>query len=448
MNTLTRRDFLTGLGAGALLAALPRQLFAADAGKRPNIIVILADDLGYGDVGCYNPASKIPTPHLDALAKQSTRFTDTHCAAAICSPTRYSLMTGRYPWRSAWRKGVLQAGDPCLITPGTPTLPGTLKAAGYKTAMVGKWHVGESPDFGMKEVGFDEVLQLQPSAQKFADRVEGFRENDRLVVARTLEYLKARAADTTGQPFFLYCCPTGPHDPYLPLAEWKGKSKVGDYGDEVMQLDAHVGEILRVLDETKLAENTLLVFTSDNGPESAKRDYTQGVFQIPQDSDDHIKVFERKEKFGHDSAGGWRGSKYSAFEAGHRIPFIVRWPGKVAAGAVNHQLVCQTDLFATFAAVAETKMPATGAEDSLNQLPAILGQAEKPVRPNGIFCSGNANPLCVRRGDWTLVTAKKDELYNLRQDPKQKTDVAGKNSKVVSELKDILERERARTPAR
>jgi arylsulfatase A len=426
----------------ALLALFCNQLSAAE---KPNIIVVLVDDLGIGDVSCYNPASKIPTPHFDALAKQGMRFTDAHSAASICSPTRYSLMTGRYPWRSTWRIGVLQAGDPCLITPGTPTLPGMLQSAGYRTAIVGKWHVGESPKFGLKEVGFDEVL---PMGLK-GDKVERFRENDGVVLSRTVEYLKARAEDKAGKPFFLYVCPTSPHDPYVPLKEWKGKSKAGDYGDEVLQLDAHLGEIMRVLDETGLANDTLLVVTSDNGPESAKRDYSLPKFDIPEDIDDRITVFERKEKFGHDSAGGWRGSKYSAYEGGHRVPFIVRWPGKVAAGAVNDTLQCQTDLFATCAAVAGATAQA---DDSVNQLPVWVGETKTPVRKNGVFASGLNKQVAVRRGDWVLITplvptGKKqaNELYNLQDDPAQKTDLANKNPKLVAELRALFEKERTRS---
>jgi arylsulfatase A len=319
-------------------------------------------------------------------------------SGSTAEQTPYALLTGRYPWRGRWRSGVLQAGDPCLITPELATLPGVLQQAGYRTALVGKWHVGESPEFGPKQVGFDEVLALHATLEPGGDRIAKFRENDRGVTAGTVEFLKQRAAARDGQPFFLYCCPTAPHDPYTPQSEWKGRS-----------------------------------------------DYTKLPFAIPQDTDDHITVFERVKKFGHDSAGGWRGSKYSAYEAGHRIPFLVRWPGKVKAGAVSDRLVSQTDLLATCAAVAGTRVTGKGAEDSPNQLPAWLGEQDKPVRTAGIFASGSARQVAVRKDDWVLIAPleaagknAKSELYDLRTDPAQVSDVAKRNPQVVAQLEALL----------
>lgn len=469
----TRRDFLritgTAMAAPCFLGHAPAAArpHADGQAARPNIVLVLCDDLGYGDPGCYNPQSKIPTPNIDAMAAQGTRFTDAHCPAAICSPTRYGILTGRNPWRGSWRRGVVKRGEGPLIEKGIPTLPQVLKSARYRTAIVGKWHLGQvdlPPNAGVREfkagderaaraAGFDDVLRLWKPDEIPTNRADLFSQQDRLVRERTLAYLQERAQDTERKPFFFYVNPNNPHDPYLTPEKWVGRSDVGNYGDEVMQLDAFLGDITQSLRENGMQRNTLLIFTSDNGPETARRNYSKMPFLIPEDADDRIKLYERRERFGHDSAGGLRGSKYSAYEAGHRVPFIVSWPGTVPAGRVATRLLAQTDLFATCVSTAGAEMPANGAEDSVDQRVPFLGRGEDPVRRHAVFASSKVDQVCMRRGPWTLIgplpgkSSKRGgyELFNTETDPAQKHDLGGRHPERVKELRDLLAREVQRT---
>lgn len=379
MRALSRRDFCKSVGLASLASTLPA------AESRPNIVYILADDLGWGDLGCYNRESAVPTPNADRLAAQGIRFTDMHSPSAVCTPTRYGVLTGRYCWRTSLKKGVLWGYSPNLIETGRMTVASLLKAQGYYTAGVGKWHLGlgtaEKVDYtkplrpGPLDHGFDYYFGIPASLDM--DPYLYF-ENDRTVeqptahtegrneprgvfwrpgpiapglkidqvlptlTQKAVSVLRERAAKP-GQPFFLYFPLTAPHTPWVPNDEFRGRSKAGDYGDFTAQVDAALGEVMRTLEETGLAHSTLIVFTSDNG-----------AHWTPED----------KEKFTHRANAGWRGMKADIWEAGHRVPFVARWPGKIRPGAVAEELGCLTDLLATVAEITGQKLPDDAGEDS------------------------------------------------------------------------------------
>ena len=407
-----------------LAAFLSGQILAADPAARPNIVFILADDLGYGDVQCLNPAGKIPTPCLDRLAAAGMIFTDAHSSSAVCTPTRYGLLTGRYNWRSRLKSGVLGGMSPPLIEPGRLTVPAFLQQQGYHTACIGKWHLGmdwslkpgEVPfndniengehgwrvDFsqpiarGPNDAGFDYFFGIAASLDMVPYT---FIENDRvteiptenkafpLMLGRTdrmtrrgpagaafeaedvlptltrkaVEYLEQHAVDSkTGKPFFLYVPLNAPHTPIAPTKEWRGKSGLNFYADFVMQTDASVGTVLEALDRLALAHDTLVVFTSDNGcsPEAN---------------------FDELLAKGHNPSAQFRGTKADIFDGGHRVPFLVRWPGRVQPGTTSDQLICLNDLFATCAEMLGQTLPDTAAEDSVSILPALEGRADEAV---------------------------------------------------------------------
>jgi arylsulfatase A-like enzyme len=441
LNRTIRRGLLAAAGSFLLAAPwCPAQTVKPQG--RPNIILILADDLGFGDVACYSGgantgAGRIQTPHIDRLAREGMRFTDAHSAAAICTPARLAVITGRSPLRSSWEGGVLKDDDPSFIPAGTTTLPGVLKAAGYRSMLAGKWHLGETLENGRVvagplTLGFDTFFDAH-AQHAGADRVTRHRQADRWSLDACRVFLRERAGDQA--PFYLQFCPRRPHDPYIHEQEWVGRGEVGDYGAAVMNLDAHVGELLADLDRLGLAENTLVIFTSDNGPESSKHDYGQGPYQIPEDADDRIRVIARREKFGHDSSGGWRGHKYQAYEAGHRVPFIVRWPRGVPAGTTNAGLIAHTDLLATFASIAGAGVEG-GAEDSFDQSARFSNPAAPPVRRGGLFASGNRRKICIRREAWTLIDdGVKPELFDLSADAAQILDLAAQRPDLVADLR-------------
>jgi arylsulfatase A len=399
------------LGLALILSALCPVL---SAGK-PNIVYILADDLGYGDVQCLNPQrGKIATPHLDKLASQGMAFTDAHSGSSVCTPTRYGLLTGRYAWRTRLQAGVLDGGhDEPLIAADRLTVAGLLKAQGYATACIGKWHLGfqsKSPAAksakkkGMGNAGLPVGAEIigGPVTRGFdlywgcsnARTMSALIEGDRVVKTiepitmlprlgkRAVSYLQERAADAkAGKPFFLYLPLTSPHTPILPTPEWQGKSGLGDYGDFVMMTDAIVGEVLAALDQAGLADDTLVIFTADNGCS-------------PQAGTDKL------EKQGHFVSERLRGYKADIWDGGHRVPFFVRWPGKVKAGSQNAQLICHTDFMATCAEILGTKLPDTAAEDSVSLLPALLGDAGTPART--VIHHSISGRFAVREGRWKL----------------------------------------------
>jgi len=446
----------------------------------PNIVLILCDDLGIGDPLCYNPDSKIDMPHVNALAMQGVRLSDMHSPSSVCTPTRYGLMTGRYCWRTRLKSGVQWGYDSLLIEPGRITLASLLKKHGYVTGGFGKWHLGlgdaGKTDYakpfnaGPLTVGFDHYfgipasLDMIPYVYVVNDRAEaaptetvpgekhqrqggkgfwrsgpaapGFKHEE--VLPRTTEhalrFLEARSKET--KPFFMYVPLSSPHTPWLPTNEWKGKTKVGDYGDFTAQTDDAIGQIIAALDKLKLAENTLVIVTSDNGA-----DWPAGDIQ----------------KWGHRANYIYRGQKSDAHEAGHRVPFIARWPGKIKPGTTSDQLACLTDMLATTAAIVGEKLPENAGEDSFNLLPALLGADEgKPIRPGIVHHSGSGL-FAIRSGPWKLITGlgtggftsparvepkeggPKGQLYNLADDIGEKKNLWGEKPEIVDRLAKLLE---------
>jgi arylsulfatase A len=473
------------------------------ASLKPNIVYILCDDLGYGDVSALNPQGKIKTPHMDQLAKEGMTFTDAHSGSAVCSPTRYGIITGRYAWRSRLKSGVLGGLSPRLIEPSRQTVASFLKSQGYATACIGKWHMGmdwavkegkdvtalniEKPDQvwnvdytqpiknGPNSVGFDYYFGISASL----DMVPyAYIENNKLTANPTEErsfpmflgkeggstrkgptapgfdaanvlpdltkkavgYISQQAkAAKDGKPFFLYLPLASPHTPILPTKEWQGKSGLNAYGDFVLQTDWAVGEVLQALEKNGLKENTIVFFTSDNGC-SPQADYPDLLAK------------------GHNPSGEFRGTKADIFEGGHHIPFLVRWPAKVKPGTFYDQPVCLTDLFATTADILGQKLPDTAAEDSVSLLPALLGKTKKPIREATVHHSINGSfairqgewklELCADSGGWSAPKPGRDDssaqpaiqLYNLTSDLAEKTNVQADHPEVVAKLTKLLEK--------
>ncbi len=480
---------LLWFGFGCCCFGFPLQ--AAEVTK-PNIVYILADDLGYGDLGCYNSESKIPTPNLDRLAKEGRRFTDAHSPSAVCTPTRYALLTGRYAWRTSLQKSVLGPYSPPLIKEKELTVPALLKQQGYTTACIGKWHLGWNwpkpnadgqRDFsqviaeGPTTRGFDYyygvdlpnyppycfidqnrtvgIPSLKAPLAKGTFNINGVMVPDWKLVdvlpaleKRTVDYIEKIAIDK--KPFFLYLPLTSPHYPVLPSADFKGKSKVGDYGDFVMQTDHYVGCVLDALKKAGVADNTLVIFTSDNGPE-VTGEVNPGVY-------DRIKLYN------HSSMGALRGAKRDLWEGGHRVPFIARWPSKIPAGSTCDETICLVDLMATLANLLKVKLPEQAAVDSVNILPALLDEKRAaPLREATVHHSVSGK-FALRKGDWVLLFApsgddngkngepewfKKDrgytphqeagELYHLPSDPTQKKNLYGAEPAKVKELATLME---------
>ncbi len=450
---------------------------------RPNIVYLLADDLGYGDVQALNPVrGKIKTPHLDRLAAQGMTFTDAHSGSSVCTPTRYGLLTGRYAWRSRLQKGVLDGtDDPPLIAESRLTVPAFLKQHGYATAAIGKWHLGflsERPPTAaatkatsagtkknktkMGENGLPVGARIigGPTTRGFdyfwgcsnARTMSGLIENDHVVEnlppiemlprleRQAVNYLAEHAAAAkSGKPFFLYVPLTSPHTPILPSAEWQGKSGLGAYGDFVMQTDAVVGKILAALDKHGLTANTLVIFTADNGCSPAA-----GTPAL--------------EKHGHFASAQFRGYKADIWDGGHRVPFFARWPGRIAPATTSAQLICHVDLLATCAELLGAALPANTAEDSVSILPALLGTDRAPLREavvhhsiHGMF-SIRQGPwkleLCPGSGGWAapLDAAARQaglpeiQLYDLAADPAEMKNVHVENPAIVARLRTLLER--------
>ncbi len=471
--------------------------------NRPNIVVLYADDLGYGDVQCYNrDRGRIATPNIDRLAEQGMRFTDAHSSSGVCSPSRYTLLTGRYHWRTRLQNGIVGVFGQPLIAQDRLTIGGLAQQHGYRTAIIGKWHLGMSWPIadgqrklltGRKPTGpndegniatpehlaawsevFSKPIQHGPTARGF-DTYFGtdvpnwppycFIENDHTVGIPTqflpeekfqrnqasqrgpalgdwsleaiLPALGDRATEFVSvaskqpKPFLLYMPLTSPHTPLAVNAEWKGKSGLNLYADFVMETDAIVGRVLDALESSGAADNTLVIFTSDNGCAH------------------YIGMGELEEK-GHYPSGPLRGSKSDVWEGGHRVPFIVRWPGIVRPGTECGQLVHQADLMATFADVFKTKLPDNVGEDGFSFLPLLRGE-DKPVRENAVCCSIRGVPS-VRLNTWKYIPAhgsggwtrggdeaQKHQLYNLADDLSESDNVVAKHPDRVAEMKALLE---------
>ncbi len=389
---------------------------AQAAQTKPNIVFILADDLGYGDVQCLNPRrGKVPTPHLDKLAKEGMTFTDAHTSSSVCTPTRYSLLTGRYNWRTTLQKGVLLGYGEPLIAKDRLTVPGLLQQHGYTTACIGKWHLG----MGIAQGEPSPVITDGPTTRGFGSYFGisasldmppfAFIENDRFTEPLTTEkkwlrlgpaaasfeavdviptFTKKAVAFINQQaqsqkPFFLYLPLTSPHTPIVPASEWQGKSSIGEYGDFIMQTDWVVGEVISALKKAGIDQNTLLIFTADNGCSKAA--------DIP----------EMQAK-GHFPSGDLRGSKADIFEGGHRVPFFARWPERTKPGSRFDKTICQVDLMATCAEIVSSKLPETAGEDSVSFLSALTG-AEQPAARPAVVHHSIEGAFAIREGKWKLA---------------------------------------------
>lgn len=481
--------------------------FQLAAEERPNIILINADDLGYGDLSCYG-ATKIQTPNIDRLAKEGRRFTDAHSASAVCSPSRYGLMTGRYPLRrNFW--GPTPHTQELTIDLDHPTIASVLKSAGYDTAVIGKWHLGfgtgktdwnEPLKPGPLEIGFDyyfgmptvnsgppfvyvenhSVVDYDP-ADPFVAGKESVTEKwpekggygaiggadkaheryrDEYVGTTFAEQAVAWIKERKEAPFFLYLATTNIHHPFTPHPQFKGTSECGLYGDFVHELDWMVGEVLNTLDELKLAKNTLVVFTSDNG----------GMLN---------NTGQKAWEMGHRLNGDLLGCKFGAWEGGHRVPFLVRWPGQVPAGTKSDALVSQIDLIATFSAAAGATLPEDAEIDGVDQLAEFTGEATEAARELLVISPNSPKHLTIRKGKWVYIPAQDEggfqgkslghhllagaaaqpltnwvnsdivdgkvredappaQLYNLEADPRQSQNVYTDHPEVVTELSALL----------
>lgn len=465
----------TLLIAGFLFAmswlVLPPSSFACASDRLPNIVIIFADDLGSGDLSCFG-ATKIATPNIDRLASQGMKFTDAHSAASLCSPSRYGLLTGRSPWR------LHKKGNGYKLKPDQKTLATFLREAGYTSAAIGKWHLGYSKDWnkpiqGPLDVGFDyhfgvpsnhndstrafienrDIVGRKPNqeyrivkGQDFPDGLALPRVEDQVdttLTGKAVDFIRHNAE----KPFFLYFTPCAPHTHVTPAASFRGTSKAGLFGDHVQELDSHVGEILETLDELKLTENTLVIFTSDNG--STPKDFkgTQGVrLNLADDSGDIRTKFKSAKadakKLGHATNGVWRDGKGKAYEGGHRVPLIARWPGRIEAGASSRCTTNLTDLFATAAEVVERDLPFDVAEDSFSLLPVLLGKQEQITQREFVFILGNGkdSAVAVCSGKWKLIFRYGDqeqrghELYDLSQDPGELENVASQHPEITKAM--------------
>ncbi|MEO6246806.1 MAG: arylsulfatase [Opitutaceae bacterium] len=486
--------------AVALFLAALAVLHAADAPKqKPNIIIILADDLGYGDVQSYNPErGKIPTPGIDKFAAQGMRFTDGHSSSAVCTPSRYSLLTGRYSWRSRLQHGILGLFKEPLIAPDRMTIGTLAKQQGYRTAAIGKWHLGMDWPFSQEQrkflVGptkagqpdeptpehlaawqavFTKPISGGPTARGFdtffgtdapnfppfcfiennrtlgvpseflprqlkdgslacspGPALKGWKLEDILptVGERAAQFITERAAKA--EPFLLYLPLTSPHTPHAVSDTWRNKSGLNTYADFVMETDAIISRVLDALDKSGAEKNTLVILTSDNGCAP------------------HGAELEAK---GHYPSGPLRGYKSDAWEGGHRIPFIVRWPGVVKPGSVSSQLVSQVDLFATFAEILGAKLPENAAEDSFSLLPLFKG-VDRPVREN-VVCTSHGGVPALRLGSWKYIadpgsggwgkggdSSQPVQLFNLADDLGETQNLAAAMPEKVAEMKALLEK--------
>lgn len=465
--------------------------------QSPNIVLIYTDDQGYGDVSALNPDAKFNTPNIDRIADEGVVFTDGHSSDTVSSPSRYSILTGRYSWRTDLKKGVLGADGDCLIEEGRITLASLLQNHGYNTGMVGKWHLnmqfpGKKGDRnwsvpisdGPTEKGFDyyfgipssmnfglctyiennRVLEIPSlwtrrkkrdkpyfdyriylpydSLPKSADDIEvapSFKDVKVLgdLTEKAVAYIDNHAGKAReGKPFFLYFALTSPHLPHAVSSRFQGKSNCGDYGDFMVETDFRVGQILDALKANGLSKNTLVIFTSDNGPET--------------------NYHYQEEAFGHECSYHFKGGKRDIYEGGHRVPFLMRWPNIIEEGRKVNQPVCQTDLLATFADIIGEELPDDAGEDSYSLLPAMKSdQFNLPLR-GAVIHHSSAGYFAIRKGKWKLnmlrgsggslspklIEPEKGdppfELYNIENDPRETTNLYSQHPDVVKQLKALI----------
>ncbi len=447
----------------------------------PNIIYILADDMGYGDVSAYNPSGKIKTPHIDRLAKEGMMFTDAHSPSAVCTPTRYGILTGRYAWRTWMKKGVLWSWDEPLIPPDRTTVASLLQKAGYHTACIGKWHLGlgwqkdssgvvditKPLSSGPTTIGFDYFwgitasLDIPPyiyikNNQSTTQQIDSIGKNDGKGFWRTgqvgddfaheevlpkltekaLAYIDERAS--TKGPFFLYFPLPAPHTPILPTSKFAGKSNTNEYGDFVLMVDDLVGQIMKKLSDHKIADNTLIIFTTDNGCSP-------------------MADFDELTALGHQPGGIFRGHKADIYEGGHRVPFVARWPQQIAPGSQSDHTIALTDLLATAAAIVGDSLSSSSGEDSYNLLPLLQGN-----EPAGSFREATVHhsiegAYAIRRGKWKLAFCPGSggwskprpaeahaaglpplQLFDLENDPGESNNLVDQHPQIVEELTALM----------
>ena len=495
-----------------VLTILSKSLYAETTGNDtpPNVLIILADDLGYGDVGCYNPDSKIPTPNLDRMASEGMLFTDAHSPCTVCTPTRYSLLTGQMPFRIPSGSRVFSgAGGPSLIAPDELTLADMLKTKGYSTACFGKWHIGltfydqagnaihkggpktielidytREIDGGPIDCGFDQFYGTAccPTTDWLYAYIDGrsipippthkldkstvpkhsysgdcrpgmqapnfdLEEVDMVFLEKSKQFLKTHVSENPDKPFFLFHSTQAVHLPSFPGTAFKGKTESGPHGDFIFELDYVVGELLKTLKELKVDDNTIVIFSSDNGPE------------VP-------TVFHMRHDHQHDGSRPWRGVKRDNWEGGHRVPLIVRWPVNVPAGVETDQLTSLTDVMATVAEMVDFDLPEDSAADSFSMLSTMLGTHDgSPIRPF-ILHQGfmGKRSLVIRKGKWKYMAHKGSggnnydkhkmlieyrlpelapdapgQLYNLETDPGETKNLSHKHPEIVEELQGLLD---------
>ena len=476
--------------------------------NKPNIVFILADDLGYGDVACYNSESKIPTPNLDLLAKEGILFTDAHSPSTVCTPTRYSFLTGRMAFRNGMKGVFTGAGGPCLIESNRLTIARMLKEQNYTTAMFGKWHVGltfyDKEGKPILKNGLDAVKRIDysrpitdgplhrgfdyffgtaccPTTDWLYAYIDGdkiptppthivdrkplpkhpyskdnrpgliapgfdLEEVDMVFLQKSIEFLESHKKNSPNKPFFLFHSTQAVHLPSFPGRVFKGTTQSGPHGDFIFELDFIVGALVKKIDQLGFSENTLIIFTSDNGPE------------VPTSID-------MRKQYKHDGAKPWRGVKRDQWEGGHRIPFIARWPKKIKSGSISDHTICLTDIMATCATLSGAKLPNDAAEDSFDILPALLNETEKPIREYTLHQTISL-ALAIRNGEWKFLDHKGSggnnyeregewgmkqfslpeispdapgQLYNLKNDPGETKNLYNKYPEIVKKLKSKLE---------
>jgi arylsulfatase A-like enzyme len=494
------------LSAGVVVSA---EAESVDA-RMPNIVFIYADDLGYGDIGCYNPESKVPTPSLDRMASEGMRFTDAHSPSTVCTPSRYGVMTGRMPFRLNYKGVFTGVEGPCLITADRLTLPEMLRRQGFTTALFGKWHIGMTfldregrPVYetsnkrgvelvrhadlsrriedGPLDRGFDHFfgtvccpttdwlyawidgnrIPTEPTAVRDRDKLPShpysrdcraglvapdfdFEEVDMVFLEKSKAFMEEHVKKQPEEPFFLFHSAQAVHLPSFPGRKFQGKTKAGPHGDFIFEFDHIVGELLKTLQRLGVADNTLVIVSSDNGPEV-------------------LTSLHMRADHNHDGARPWRGIKRDQWEGGHRVPFIARWPGRITAGTECTQTICQTDIMHTCAAVVGFELPEDSGEDSFNLLPLLLGKDDgNPIRPFTLHQTMSLD-LAIRRGPWKYLDHQGSggndysrgrlsdyalpdtapdapgQLYNLETDPGETTNLYFKRPEIVQELKELLE---------
>ena len=484
------------LALAVLAAIMPMRAAAQDkdAARAPNIVIVLADDLGYGDVGYLNSQSQIPTPNLDTLAGQGMAFLDAHSPSAVCTPTRYGLLTGRYAWRTRLTRGVLDGYDGPLIAPHRETLGSFLGATGYRTAVIGKWHLGlgfaknalgefdfEEPiDDGPHTHGFDESYIIpasvdfppyvyirdgeitgfplgQQSGMEFprymraGELASDFDPADVLdeLIRQATGFIQRQASD--GSPFLLYLPLTAPHKPVWPAQRFEGTTELGPYGDFIVQVDAAVGDVMSALDQAGVDDNTLLIVTSDNGSFMSRLD---GLDDRDHTDDSTIQAYRAGN---HTANHVYRGTKADIWEGGHRVPFFARWPGQIEPGSTREEVISLTDVFATVAEIVGKELPNNAAEDSFSLLPLLRGNPW--ARPRAAVTHHSIQGMfAIRDGRWKLVAGngsggREDpigqpferpyQLFDIASDPSEQSNVYDQHPAVAQRLERELERIRS-----